>query len=64
MQSAFVMETTIFTYSLRLGTKFAMGNATDTLKSLADEITQSVAEDGLANIMKNTRNQCRYSLLS
>ena len=35
-----------------VGYKVAMGNATDKLKSLADEITDSVDEDGLASLIK------------
>lgn len=35
-----------------VGYKVAMGNATARLKSLADEITESVYDDGLANIIR------------
>lgn len=35
-----------------VGYKIAMGNGTDRLKSLADEITESVDEDGLAKIIQ------------
>lgn len=37
-----------------VGHKVAMGNATDRLKSLADEVIDSVSEDGLAKLVENT----------
>lgn len=39
-----------------VGHKVAMGNATDNLKSLADEITDTVDDDGLAKIIEKYSN--------